>query len=428
MLPPQKHTFDTLWGNDAARSLVPRLLAAGRLPHAILLTGPDAIGKRSLAFAMAKAILSIPRSAGAAAMAPGVLTAREADFAPPSPKVEDTDVASPPEEGGDLFGSDGELPFEDSSEEDDLFGSVPPPRKTVKAEAPPAVAAPQPVAPRPSLNERVCRLVENSYPVEYNSDGIPKTAGHVDFTIIEPSGGRRGVLVDQIRHLKEATALSPMEGAYRVAIVMGADTITQEGGNSILKLLEEPPRYLVLILVANRQSRVLPTIRSRCSIVPMTPMNRSALAEKLVTVEKLDRVRAQVASALGEGRPGVAITMIESALLERRKEIFSARLQIDRVGRMATPHAAARINATGKLDESLWMMLSFARDRLVRTLVPAEQGLLIHGDALDLIDGVPASAESLDAEGDRLVRAFGLLAHPYLPQPRAALEMALWPD
>ncbi|MCC6548277.1 hypothetical protein IT570_14030 [Candidatus Sumerlaeota bacterium] len=415
---------------------MPRLVAAGRLPHAILLTGPDAIGKRSLAFAMAKAILSIPRGTALGAFA-NHLPEREA--APPQDdRATDAPDENPEPTGDDLFGA-AEDPFPGSPDEDDLFGgseshSTSPsagmdrPARAVVPPANPPPASSHSMFPIPAFNERVSRLIESSYPAEYNSDGIPKNAGHVDFTVIEPAGGRRSILVDQIRHLRDATAVSPMEGAYRVAIVLGADTITAEGGNSILKLLEEPPRYLILILVANRLSRVLPTIRSRCSIVPMVPMNRAVLAERLSSEEQLDSTRAQVASALSEGRPGVAITMLESALLDRRKEIFSARLQIDRVGRAATPHAAARIISTGKLDESLWMLASFARDRLVRTLVPAHQQLLIHGDTLDLIDGVAATPESLDAEADRLVRAFGLLAHPYLPNPRAALETTLWPD
>lgn len=262
--------------------------------------------------------------------------------------------------------------------------------------------------------------------MEYDRDGRPTKAGHLDLTIIEPPGGRRSILVDQIRYLQEVAYVAPVEGAFRVALVLGADTITQEAGNSILKLLEEPPRYLVLILVANRLGRVLPTIRSRCSVVPMNPLDRATLVDHLVEDEKLDRSLANVAAALSEGRPGVALAVIEQALLQRRRDIFEARLYVDRFGVAAVSAAAARISATSKLDESLWLLMSFVRDRLVRALAPEHEGLLIHGDAGDLLDAKTARTDALDAEADRLVNSYDLLAHPYLPNPRAALELVLW--
>ncbi len=421
MLPPEKHTFDTLWGHGPARTLVPRLLAAGRLPHAILLTGPDAIGKRSLAFAMAKAILSAGRPAATVSLSVGD---------PPKAKRQVPD--DEPEE--DLFGGSEEP-------EADLFGEdpapPPPPPLPGPVKQPVLATAPLPPPSQPGrkplraqflgFDPRVCRLVEASYPVDYTSDGIPKNVGHVDLTIIEPSG-RRSILVDQIRYLKDVASIPPVEGTFRVALVFGADTITPEAGNSILKLLEEPPSYLIMILVANRTARVLPTIKSRCAIVPMSPLDRATLTEKLIDVEKLDRSRAEVAAALCEGRPGVALTMLESGLMERRKEVFAARLQVDRFGIAAVPHAAARIAGTGKLEESLWLLLSFTRDRLVRQLAPDHPRLLIHGDATDLIEGKKADPLALDAEADRLLSSVDLLAHPYLPNQRAVLELALWPE
>lgn len=461
MLPPEKHTFDTIWGHAAARNYVPRLLAAGRLPHAILLNGPDAIGKRSLAFAMAKAILSAGRPVQDSA-----LTA-------PSPAGAKRRVDPAPEEpADDLFGGSAEADLFGGSGEVDLFASLEPepPKKPVREpEAPPkpvddpapptkpveeptkpveepvkppkpekkpkAEAAPLRKVPRlvetrtfRGMDDRVCRLVEASYPLAHDKDGRNTKVGHIDLTIIEPIGGRRGIVVDQIRSLHEIAALSPVEGAFRVVLIFGADTITAEGGNSMLKLLEEPPPYLVLILVTDRLSRVLPTIKSRCASVPMAPLDRETLVRKLIEDEKLAPDLAQVAAALSECRPGVALSVMDKELLKRRRDVFQARLQIDRYGVCGLPAASGRIASTGGLDDNLWLLLSYARDRMVRALAPEDLSLLVHGDALDLLDAVALDPVALSEEADRLVKAFAQLAHPYVPNQRAALEVALWPE
>lgn len=444
MLEPEKHTFDTIWGHEVARRYVPRLLSVGRLPHAILLTGPDGVGKRSLAFAMAKAILSAGKP-----IAPGSVTVSHPAFAVRN----DGD-----EEGGDedLFGAQDDL-FA-AADEPDLFGEAldeapappepepekapPPPPPTEKKPAPVAAEKPEKpekkkkparekAAPRKreqhahaaefrGFDERVCRLVEATYEDE--------TTGHVDLTIIEPRGRSRNILVDQIRSLQDITSRSPMEGRFRVVLVFGADTITQEGGNSILKLLEEPPGYLVMILVANQLHRVIPTIRSRCSLVRLSPLAQDELANHLMEKEQMEGELARVAAALAEGRPGAALNVVKSRMLEQRRAVFQARLQMDRFGLPALANSASRLSQAGSLEEVLWLMMSFARDRMVHHVAPGKDHLLVHGDVPDLLETGKASMEALDEEADRLASAYGQLRHPFIPNDRALLQLVLWPD
>jgi DNA polymerase-3 subunit delta' len=415
VLPPEKHTFDTLWGHAGPRRLVPRLLGAGRLPHALLLAGPDAIGKRSLALAMAKAILS----AGLAA-SPATLTA-------PRPAGARRTIEPPADEpeGEDIFGD----PHDATA---DLFGDEEPP--------PPAPASPAPAIPPPApsfqpatsnfqlpastfrgFDPRVCRLVEAAYTSDTG-------AGHPDLWCVEPKGRSRNILVDQVRDMQERAGRSPLEGAYKVVVVLGVDTITSEGANSILKLLEEPPGYLVMILVANGLHRVLPTIKSRCSVVPMTPLGVEELTRLLVEHEGLEPALARVAAALGEGRPGAALSVVRGGALDRRRDVFEARLQLDRFGRSTVPASAARIAKSGDLDQSLWLLLSFLRDRLVRQSAPGADHLLVHADAFEQMNVPKADLILLDEEAERLLDAYAQLRHPYIPNPRLMLQTALWPE
>ncbi len=68
MLEPSKHTFETIWGHEAAKAYVLRLLASGRLPPVLLLEGAESLGKRSFALAAAKVILSATRRLQGGAM------------------------------------------------------------------------------------------------------------------------------------------------------------------------------------------------------------------------------------------------------------------------------------------------------------------------------------------------------------------------
>ena len=212
-----------------------------------------------------------------------------------------------------------------------------------------------------------------------------------------------------------------------MVLVFGADTITQEAGNSMLKLLEEPPSHLVLILVADQLARVLPTIKSRCSVVPMAPLERDELIRALIEKENLAPDLARVAATLSECRPGIALTVMQSNLLQRRRDLFEARLQVDRFGPPAVAGAVARIGTRGDLGEALWLLLSFARDRMVRHLAPGEPGLLVHGDVTDLLESARLDPAALDEESERLLDAYRQLNHPFTPSQRVVLQQALWP-
>src|SRR5436305_3181142 len=104
------------------------------------------------------------------------------------------------------------------------------------------------------------------------------SGGHADLLTVEraydPRRRRlRGeIVVDDVRAIASFLRLTPAEGGWRVVIVDGADEMNRNAANSLLKILEEPPRRAVLLLVAHSPGRLLPTIRSRCRRFPLTPL------------------------------------------------------------------------------------------------------------------------------------------------------------
>ena len=83
-----------------------------------------------------------------------------------------------------------------------------------------------------------------------------------DFKMIEADG--KSIKIDQIRELTEKIVEKPIISSKKVYIINDADCMTKEAQNCLLKTLEEPPEYAVLILIVENESKMLNTIRSRC--------------------------------------------------------------------------------------------------------------------------------------------------------------------
>lgn len=87
---------------------------------------------------------------------------------------------------------------------------------------------------------------------------------HPDFMVIEPDDGK-SIKIEQIRFLQEKIAEKPIISNKKVYIINDSDCMTKESQNCLLKTLEEPPEYAVIILVLSNESKLLNTIKSRCT-------------------------------------------------------------------------------------------------------------------------------------------------------------------
>ena len=98
-------------------------------------------------------------------------------------------------------------------------------------------------------------------------------ASHVDFVTFAPDGPLRQISIQQIRLLKERAQFGPLRGRYRVFLIDHVDRANEQAANSLLKILEEPPPYLLLMMTAENAYDLLPTIRSRSLILSMSPLS-----------------------------------------------------------------------------------------------------------------------------------------------------------
>jgi DNA polymerase-3 subunit delta' len=127
------------------------------------------------------------------------------------------------------------------------------------------------------------------------------------------------------------------EGGWRVAIVDSVDELNDSGANALLKVLEEPPRRALLLLVSNSPGRVLPTIRSRCRVLMLRPLSPPDTA--LAAARALDRganePELRAAAEAADGSTARALTLLEGPALALRQRV------LDLIGQLPNPDRRA---------------------------------------------------------------------------------------
>jgi len=100
-----------------------------------------------------------------------------------------------------------------------------------------------------------------------------------DFLCIEPDGN--SIKIDQIRNLQKEIQEKPIISNKKVYIIDDADLMTKEAQNCLLKTLEEPPKFAVIILIGSNENAFLPTIKSRCMILHFNRLSDSEIKSYL---------------------------------------------------------------------------------------------------------------------------------------------------
>ncbi|CAN5158247.1 DNA polymerase III subunit delta' [soil metagenome] len=166
---------------------------------------------------------------------------------------------------------------------------------------------------------------------------------HVVERVFDPKNGRlKGEIgVDDARKISGFFSRTAGDGGWRVAIIDAADDLNGESANALLKILEEPPRRSLFLLISNHPGRLLPTIRSRCLRLDLKPLDIAQTCAVLADVLP-DAENPEKLARLSNGSPGLAMTLATSDGA-RLFESFA-----ERMARTGTLDAATRI---GLADE-----------------------------------------------------------------------------
>jgi DNA polymerase III subunit delta' len=180
------------------------------------------------------------------------------------------------------------------------------------------------------------------------------SGGHADLKVVErsvnPDTGklRSEIVVDDVRALGEFLRLTPAEGGYRVVIVDAADEMNRNAANAVLKALEEPPSRSVLLLVSHSPGRLLPTIRSRCRKLMLSPLDDSQVTAALARLRpELDGEERAAAARLAGGSIGRAIEIADAGGGEIYGELVSVLAKLPKLDMSALQRFASEAISGG---------------------------------------------------------------------------------
>ena len=133
---------------------------------------------------------------------------------------------------------------------------------------------------------------------------------HPDITHEKPNS----IGIDEIRdQLINDVGIKPYESPYKIYIVNDADKLTLQAQNALLKTIEEPPAYAVVMLLADNPDALLPTITSRCVILSLKPVGDRLVKDYLMDRMHIPDYQAEVQASFAQGNVGKAQQMANSA-------------------------------------------------------------------------------------------------------------------
>src|SRR5258708_1752473 len=267
-------SFSEFYGNADVVGRLREMLARDRLPHAVILAGPQGAGKYTLALMLARAMNCL----GIAESGDQTIGRSETPFAT------------------------GDLP--------DFCGKCENCRRIGEAQDLEARCA-EAVEAREGLRDtdkRETRILVQTHP---------------DVLVIPPDPPQMMIKVDQVRHVNTTIRYKPDKGRRRVFIFTDA-AFMKEAANALLKVLEEPPEYATILLLARNPGELLPTIRSRCVTFTLSALPAEQIEQYLARKRPEWSARQrQLVARLSGGAVGRALSLDLDQYTAARKDALA---------------------------------------------------------------------------------------------------------
>ncbi len=182
-------------------------------------------------------------------------------------------------------------------------------------------------------------------------------------------GGDQGkIKIDDTRKLKEAISFRPSEGSKKIYILENVDDMTRESGNSMLKVLEDPPPYAVFILTALTLDSILPTIQSRCEVYKFQPLTGAELKAYLSKEYDCGSQELELAVAFSGGMLQKARSLLEEDYADLIEESLQLCMELNHLSAADLLDWADYISRSDHVQEFLDLMSTILRDHLVYQL------------------------------------------------------------
>ncbi|MBA3947814.1 MAG: DNA polymerase III subunit delta' [Herpetosiphonaceae bacterium] len=185
--------------------------------------------------------------------------------------------------------------------------------------------------PDPCLVCRACKRVEHGNHPDVRWSSLAQQSAES-----KEDTKSRELKIDTVRAWQHDIDMRPYEAARRVFVLDDANTLTEQAANALLKTLEEPPPYAVLILIAQGAGDLLPTVVSRCRVLKLRPVGRSLIAAALIQRFNVSSGDAELLAAWSGGRIGWAIRLLDQPeLIEQQQARLDVLAELQAAGHVA---------------------------------------------------------------------------------------------
>ena len=159
--------------------------------------------------------------------------------------------------------------------------------------------------------EKPCGKCQSCLQMENNA--------HPDFyNIVHDKPGL--ISVDDVRdQVVKDINTKPFKGKYKIYLINEAEIMNEVAQNTLLKTLEEPPEYVVIILLTTSKEKLLPTIQSRCVKLSLKPVEKKILKKYLMKEFKIPDYKADIAVSFSQGNFGKAKMLIMNEDFDKMK-------------------------------------------------------------------------------------------------------------
>lgn len=236
---------------------------------------------------------------------------------------------------------------------------------------------------------------------------VMDTFEHPDLTIIR---SENSIKKAQIEELISDSFKKPFAGKYKVFIIDGFEDVTVSGQNSLLKTLEEPEKYLKIILLSNNVRKILPTILSRVRIIKFNNVQEEDIVEFLQTKENVGIDNARLFARLSGGSVKKALLYSKDPkyLTLRDESISVLDRLINKTASSPFKEYSFFNDNREMLDEIFNVFLSFLRDVAVLDLDLEEENL-VNIDKMNLLKKQNLSAIKATEMSEYIIKAIELL-------------------
>jgi len=140
-----------------------------------------------------------------------------------------------------------------------------------------------------------------------------------DVRMIGPKAGEASIKISQVREMISELAIKPYSGNWRINIIDGADRMTPEAQNSLLKSLEDPLSYNIFILITSYIQTILPTIRSRCQGYHFQPLSIAEMEIIIRREAEFDQKTVVETLQAAGGSPGMALYLLNNSEIQKER-------------------------------------------------------------------------------------------------------------